>query len=116
VSDTALPPGAQPRSDHEIHELVEALLDDRINPAIASHGGRVSVVAVRNRSVYFTMTGGCQGCAASRVTLRAGIEPLVRRAVPEVVDIVDVTDHDAGTEPYFPREDDRVVHAREEST
>jgi Fe-S cluster biogenesis protein NfuA len=109
VSDAVLPPGAQPRSDQEIHELVEALLDDRINPTIAAHGGRVSVVAVRDRSVYFTMTGGCQGCAASRVTLRAGIEPLVRRAAPEVVDLVDLTDHDAGTDPYFPREDDLEV-------
>ena len=115
VSDAVLPPGAQPRSDPEIRELVEALLDDRINPAIASHGGRVSVVAVRDRSVYFTMTGGCQGCAASRVTLSAGIEPLVRRAAPEVVEIVDLTDHDAGTDPYFPREDNRVVRTPEEN-
>ena len=90
-------------------ELVEGPLADRvrraidaqINPAIASHGGRVSLVDVRDRVVYLEMHGGCQGCGMASVTLTQGIRQTLMETVPEVEDIVDVTNHAAGTDPYF---------------
>ncbi len=90
-------------------ELVEGPLADRvrraidaqINPAIASHGGRVSLVDVRDRVVYLEMHGGCQGCGMAAVTLTQGIRQTLMETVPEVEDIVDVTNHAAGTDPYF---------------
>ena len=61
----------------------------------------MSVTDVRNGVVSMLMSGGCQGCASSAATLRGGVENMIRAAVPEVVDIIDVTDHDAGATPYY---------------
>ena len=91
----------QPRTDAEIRLAVQEVLDSQANPAIASHGGHVSVTDVRNGVVSMLMSGGCQGCASSAATLRGGVENMIRAAVPEVRDIIDVTDHDAGATPYY---------------
>jgi IscR-regulated protein YhgI len=82
-------------------ERVQGLFDAEINPSIAMHGGAVELVDVDEGTLYLRMTGGCQGCAASQATLRMGIERMVREAIPEIGEIVDVTDHSAGTNPYF---------------
>lgn len=97
------PPTARPgrRTDGEILETVQGLLDREVNPSIASHGGKIALVEVKDRVVTIAMSGGCQGCAASSLTLRQGFEVMVRRAVPEVVRIVDATDHGAGTQPFY---------------
>jgi len=50
------------------------------------------------------LEGGCQGCSLAEVTIRQGIEPLLRARVPELVGLADVTDHAAGTDPYFSAE------------
>jgi Fe-S cluster biogenesis protein NfuA len=91
----------QNRTDAEIHLAVQEVLDLQANPAIASHGGHVSVTDVKDGVVSMLMSGGCQGCAASAATLRGGVETMIRAAVPEVRDIIDVTDHGAGETPYY---------------
>jgi Fe-S cluster biogenesis protein NfuA len=93
----------QERTDAESRAVVQELLDREINRSIAAHGGRISIVDVRDRSLFIAMSGGCQGCAASQVTLRQGFEVMVRRVAPEIVDIVDTTDHVAGNTPFYPR-------------
>jgi Fe/S biogenesis protein NfuA len=82
-------------------DKVQAVFDSLINPRIASHGGAVELVDVAEDVIYVRMTGGCQGCAASALTLRQGIERMVREEIPEVRDIVDLTDHEAGVNPYY---------------
>lgn len=82
-------------------EKVQRLFDEEVNPRIASHGGAVELVDVADDVIYVRMMGGCQGCAASAMTLRQGIERMVREEIPEVRDIVDLTDHDAGANPYY---------------
>ena len=77
------------------------MLDHETNPSIASHGGKISIGEVKDRNLYIEMSGGCQGCAASQVTLRQGFELMVRRVAPEVVDIIDATDHASGTSPFY---------------
>ena len=85
-----------------IGEQVQQLLDVSINPALASHGGFASLVEVHDDdSVVVTMGGGCQGCAMSQATLSDGIKRAIMEAIPEVSDVIDVTDHDAGENPYF---------------
>ena len=85
-----------------IGEKVQQLLDMSINPALASHGGYASLVEVHDDdSVVVTMGGGCQGCAMSQATLSDGIKRAIMEAIPEVSDVIDVTDHDAGENPYF---------------
>jgi Fe/S biogenesis protein NfuA len=91
--------GAAPAG--ELAERVQGVLDEQVNPAIAAHGGRIDLVGVEGSEVYMEMSGGCQGCAMSRMTLRQGVEKMIRQAIPEVTEIHDVTDHAAGENPYF---------------
>jgi len=80
---------------------VVSVLDEQVNPSIASHGGRADLVAVEERSVYLRLSGGCQGCGMAKATLSQGIEVILREAIPEIADVVDVTDHADGTNPYY---------------
>jgi Fe-S cluster biogenesis protein NfuA len=84
-----------------IADTVEQLFELHINPALASHGGFVRLVKVEERDVFLEMGGGCQGCAASQATLRQGIESAIRRVVPQVREVIDVTDHESGSNPYY---------------
>lgn len=85
----------------DIADKVRQLLDQAVNPMLAAHGGFASLVGVEDTKVFLSMGGGCQGCAVSAMTLREGIETQIRAAIPEVTEIVDVTDHDAGENPYY---------------
>jgi len=85
----------------DVAGAVRAVLDRDINPVIAAHRGRASVVEVRDGWVKLRLEGGCQGCSLAEVTLRQGIEPLLRERVPGVVGLMDVTDHEAGREPFY---------------
>lgn len=82
-------------------EKVLAILEEQVNPAIAAHGGRIELRDVKGTEIYMEMTGGCQGCAMSRMTLRQGVERTIRQAIPEITAIHDVTDHASGENPYF---------------
>lgn len=82
-------------------EKVAAILEEQVNPQIASHGGKIILRGVQDTEVLIEMAGGCQGCAMSRMTLRQGVERMIRQAVPEITAIHDVTDHAAGENPYF---------------
>ncbi|WP_195210312.1 NifU family protein [Actinomarinicola tropica] len=85
----------------DIADKVRQLLDQAVNPMLAAHGGFASLVGVEDTKVFLSMGGGCQGCAVSAMTLREGIETQIRAAIPEVTEIIDVTDHDAGENPYY---------------
>jgi Fe/S biogenesis protein NfuA len=80
---------------------VQDVLDRQINPGVGSHGGMVSLVEVKDGTAFLRFGGGCQGCAAVDVTLKQGVETAIRAAVPAISAIVDATDHDAGTNPYY---------------
>ena len=86
--------------DLDLKERVQHLLDTSINPGVAGHGGFVRLMDVQDNVVYLQMGGGCQGCGMADVTLKQGIETMIREELPEVVDIIDVTDHAAGENPY----------------
>ncbi len=85
----------------EIRRKVEDLLETEINPAVAGHGGHVSLVDVKGNAVYLQLGGGCQGCGMADVTLKQGIERMIRERVPEVGEILDTTDHAGGRNPYY---------------
>lgn len=93
--------GPDPDSDAALLAKVTELLDRQANPSIAAHGGHVSAELVQNGIVHLRMSGGCQGCSASSQTLRNGIETMLRAAVPGIREIVDITDHAAGTAPFY---------------
>lgn len=82
-------------------DKVRVLLAERINPALASHGGFAELVGVEDDKAFVTMGGGCQGCAMSAMTLREGITKAILEAVPEITEVVDTTDHEQGENPYY---------------
>lgn len=82
-------------------EKVRDLLDQRINPGIAAHGGVAHLIAVEGTTAQLELGGGCQGCGLAAVTLRQGIETAILEAIPEITHVVDVTDHTMGENPYF---------------
>lgn len=84
-----------------IAERVAQVLAEQVNPAIASHGGQARLISEENGVVYLQLGGGCQGCGMAAVTLRQGIERILREAVPDIVEVVDVTDHQSGENPYY---------------
>lgn len=113
LASTGQPLGAQPNftgGDRDAWMLaaVRDLLDSRINPSIAGHGGHIDIERVTDGTAYLRMSGGCQGCAASQLTLRGGVERTMRAALPGLQNIVDVTDHAAGTAPFHERMTDRA--------
>ena len=81
----------------QIHELIE----QRISPGVASHGGSVQLIDYVDGRVYVKLGGGCQGCGMVDVTLKQGIEALLREEIPEVLEVLDTTDHAQGDNPYY---------------
>lgn len=80
---------------------LEKIFDEQVRPALAAHGGGAEIVDVDGDRVYLRLQGGCQGCSASSATLKDGIERIVKRHFPEIEEVVDLTDHASGTDPYF---------------
>jgi Fe-S cluster biogenesis protein NfuA len=97
--------GTQGRSDTELNTVIQELLDKQVNKSIANHGGKISIVEVRLGKLFITMSGGCQGCASSQVALRQGFEVMLKRVAPEIEEIVDTTNHAAGKQPFYPRQE-----------
>ncbi|MEE8330613.1 MAG: NifU family protein [Acidimicrobiia bacterium] len=95
------PDAPRPDLSGPIPERVQQVLDQQINPAIASHGGIAELVAVEDSTAFLRLGGGCQGCGLASVTLSQGIETTLLEMVPEITRIVDVTDHSSGANPYY---------------
>ncbi len=97
-------PADEPRplaNDASLLAAANEILDRQANPSIAKHGGRVSAESVEDGVVYLRMSGGCHGCASSSLTLRNGVERILRDALPWIREIVDVTDHATGQNPFY---------------
>jgi NFU1 iron-sulfur cluster scaffold homolog, mitochondrial len=88
-------------SESEIRKRVQDLLENEINPALGMHGGWVELVDVKQNSVYLRLGGGCQGCGSAHMTLKMGIEKVIRERIPEVGEVIDATDHAGGSNPYY---------------
>ena len=82
-------------------QAVQDVIDTQINPGVASHGGHVSLLDVKDDIAYIALGGGCQGCGMADVTLKQGIEVMIKEAIPEIRQIIDTTDHASGNNPYF---------------
>ncbi len=98
------PSNGAPLDDDSMFDLVAEIFEREVNPSVASHGGRVDLIDVQDSTVIVRMQGGCQGCGMANVTLRQGIEGSLRRVIPTLRGIEDITDHSAGTNPYFASE------------
>ena len=95
--DTSSKPGLNTPEAQAILQVLE----ERINPSVASHGGHISLVDVQDDTVYIRLEGGCQGCGMADVTLKQGIEVEIKRVVPQITTVLDTTDHAGGSNPYY---------------
>ena len=95
--------GAKPRGDlvGPLAEKISVVLTENVNPAIAMHGGMAELVSLDGTVAFLRLSGGCQGCGMAQVTLSQGIERILRESLPEITEIVDVTDHASGADPYY---------------
>ena len=94
-------PAAPDTDSAALAERVQAILDAEINPAVAVHGGRVALVEAQADRITIQLEDGCQGCNLAIVTVRQGIEPLLRARLGRDVTVIDATDHAAGSNPFF---------------
>lgn len=94
--------GERPSIGAPIEERIAWVLEARINPMVASHGGVVSLVEVtEDQDVVLRFGGGCQGCGMIGVTLKQGVETTIKQEIPEIRQVIDATDHASGTNPYY---------------
>ncbi len=94
--------GQRPDESSPLRERVEWVLEARINPMVASHGGRVGLVELTDQGdVVLQFGGGCHGCGMVDVTLKQGIETTMKQEIPEVRRVIDATDHASGENPYY---------------
>jgi Fe-S cluster biogenesis protein NfuA len=80
---------------------LEILFDEQVRPALAAHGGNVEIVDLDNDKLFVRLIGGCQGCSSSKATLKDGIQTLVKKNFPSIIEVVDLTDHQSGENPYM---------------
>ena len=84
-----------------IAQEIQRIFDEQVNPQIAAHGGYVQLLEVQGSKAYIEMGGGCQGCGMANVTLKQGVEVAVKEQLPEIEELIDVTDHQSGDNPYY---------------
>ncbi len=94
-------PNKPPLLNDPLAARVHQILEEKINPGVASHGGRVALMDVKDGRVYLKLGGGCQGCGMVDVTLKQGIEATLKEEIPEIIEVLDTTDHSSGTNPYY---------------
>lgn len=99
----AAAPASRPRLDmsHPLVAAVQSVIERQINPSIASHGGRASLIDIQGDRAYVELGGGCQGCSMASVTLKQGVERIIKQTVPQIHEVIDVTDHAGGSNPFF---------------
>jgi len=79
---------------------VEKLFDEQVRPALAQHGGNIEIIDLDNQKLFVKFSGGCHGCSSSQATLKGGVETLVKQTFPDILEVVDLTDHATGENPY----------------
>ena len=101
AADAGITPELRASLTGDVGQRVAQVIEQHVNPNIASHGGNAELVGVQGERAYLKLSGGCQGCGMAAVTLRQGIERAITQLVPEIREIVDVTDHASGENPYY---------------
>jgi Fe/S biogenesis protein NfuA len=96
-------PAASPRWEDPVCQKVQKVIDEKVTPVVGAHGGWVELDRIEGGTAYVRLGGGCQGCASASFTLSQGIASVITSEVPEISQVVDETDHHAGSQPYYSR-------------
>lgn len=98
--------GELPGAEAGLVERVRYVLEAEVNPRIAAHGGRITLLEVSGEGVVvLQFGGGCHGCGMVDVTLKQGVEKTLRERVPEITEVRDATDHAGGSNPYYSKKE-----------
>ena len=100
------------RSDKEIIELVHDLIESRIQPAVSSHGGKINFISYEDGKLVLELSGACAGCAGSTMTLKYGVENMVKHYIPEVTTVEAIHDENSGVDPYY-KDPTNVINTKE---
>ena len=95
------PKAFPPKPSGPVAEKIQKVIDERINPSLAGHGGRVSLEGLKDDIAFLRFGGGCHGCGMVNTTLKDGVEVMIKEEVPEITAVQDVTDHSSGDNPYY---------------
>ena len=95
------PPRTMPKLEGPVADKLQKLLNEQINPALQMHGGFVQLIDVKDHTVFIELGGGCKGCGMVDVTLKQGIEKMIKQSIPEITEVFDTTNHASGTNPYY---------------
>lgn len=92
--------------DASLEERINYVLQAEINPGLAAHGGHVMLIDLyeepeTGQVAVLKFGGGCQGCSAVDMTLKQGVEATLKQQIPELMHVVDDTDHSVRTNAYF---------------
>jgi Fe/S biogenesis protein NfuA len=88
--------------DSSLEDRVNYVLYNEVNPALASHGGEVSLVEITDTMVaILQFGGGCQGCSAVDQTLKGGVEKTLLEQIPQLTGVRDTTDHGDTSQAYY---------------
>jgi len=88
-------------SGTDLENQVKKVLHDQVDPALAGHGGQVQLIKIENGKVYLQFGGGCHGCGMVSTTVKEGIEKILITNVSGITEVIDVTDHASGSNPYY---------------
>tara|TARA_Y100001949_G_scaffold119357_1_gene101430 strand:- start:348 stop:623 length:276 start_codon:yes stop_codon:yes gene_type:complete len=88
--------------DTETIEKIKFVLKDKIAPSVAMHGGKIEFKSFEDGKLHLVMAGSCAGCAMSQMTLKQGVESMMKHYVPEVNEIISEDDPTAKEQGYTP--------------
>tara|TARA_R110002110_G_scaffold14698_1_gene67640 strand:+ start:61704 stop:62291 length:588 start_codon:yes stop_codon:yes gene_type:complete len=98
------PNAKMPRVDENspLEDRINYLLYNEVNPALAAHGGEVSLVEITDdQYAVLQFGGGCQGCSAVDQTLKGGVEKTLMEQLPQLKGVRDMTDHSDRSQAYY---------------
>lgn len=93
------------RTNEEIIKEIKEVLEERVNPAVESHGGSVDFLSFDSGVLKLQMSGACSGCAGSTSTIKYGVENMMTYFVPEVTEIISIDEENPDVAPYYPKQE-----------
>jgi Fe-S cluster biogenesis protein NfuA len=89
------------RSNDEIITEVKSLLEEKVAPAVAHHGGFINFVSYDTGILRLQLSGACSGCASSTATIKFGVENMLKHFIPEIEEVISENDPNSNVDPYY---------------
>lgn len=89
------------RTEEEIIEQIKELIETNVKPAVAGHGGNIEFLSYNDGNLLLELGGACSGCAGSTMTLKMGVENMIKHYVPEVVSVEAQDDPFSAVDPFY---------------